>query len=377
MAKDKDKGKKPETQKEATQSQDKPEKRDPIKEKREKIVLGNETVYNPRGISYSGAFKSIGIDNSFNIDDFKKNFKIQVISSNDELLVFDMIGVDASIANAFRRILIAEVPTMAIEKVYIFNNTSIIQDEVLAHRLGLIPLKADPRLFKFRNPNEGPASDDTLVFKLDVKCERIQNPKNDSEEAKFKNSRVLSKDLIWERQEDQHKFEASDVGPVFDDILIAKLRPGQHIQLDVHCEKGIGKDHAKFSPVATASYRLLPAISFKGEIADDRLEELVAKCPVRVYDIEDLGKGQRRPIVRDPRACTMCRECIRDDYFNQRIELARVRDHFIFFIETTGAMKPKVILQEAIKVLISKVDQIFQELDKTKQPIEEDVTMTD
>ena len=63
---------------------------------------------------------------------------------------FDMIGIDASIANSFRRILLSEVPTMAIEKVHVFNNTSVIQDEVLAHRLGLIPLKANPKLFKVK-----------------------------------------------------------------------------------------------------------------------------------------------------------------------------------------------------------------------------------
>ena len=66
--------------------------------------------------------------------------------SSDEL-EFDMVGVDAAIANAVRRVLLAEVPTMAVEKVFINNNTSIIQDEVLAHRLGLIPIRADPRKF--------------------------------------------------------------------------------------------------------------------------------------------------------------------------------------------------------------------------------------
>lgn len=66
-------------------------------------------------------------------------------------MLFDMIGIDASIANSFRRILLAEVPTMAIEKVLIYNNTSVIQDEVLAHRLGLIPLKANPSQFKFKS----------------------------------------------------------------------------------------------------------------------------------------------------------------------------------------------------------------------------------
>lgn len=61
-----------------------------------------------------------------------------------------MIGVDPAIPNAFRRLLLSEVPTMAFDRVFMFNNTSIIQDEVLAHRLGLLPIRADPRLFEFR-----------------------------------------------------------------------------------------------------------------------------------------------------------------------------------------------------------------------------------
>ena len=74
------------------------------------------------------------------------------IQHSDELeMEFDLVGVDASTANAFRRILIAEVPTMAIETVFVFNNTSVIQDEVLAHRLGLIPIKADPERFGWQN----------------------------------------------------------------------------------------------------------------------------------------------------------------------------------------------------------------------------------
>lgn len=40
---------------------------------------------------------------------------------------------------------------MAIEKVFVANNTSVIQDEVLAHRLGLVPIKVDPRLFDYKS----------------------------------------------------------------------------------------------------------------------------------------------------------------------------------------------------------------------------------
>jgi len=89
------------------------------------------------------------------------NMKIEITSLNDEDLEFELIGVDASIANALRRIMMAEVPTMAIESVYIKNNTSVIQDEVLAHRIGLIPLRADPNEFIF--PQESHTHLDTLV----------------------------------------------------------------------------------------------------------------------------------------------------------------------------------------------------------------------
>lgn len=69
----------------------------------------------------------------------------------DMEMEFDLIGIKPAIANAFRRLMLSEVPSMAIEKVYVYNNTSIIQDEVLAHRMGLIPLKADPRLFEYKS----------------------------------------------------------------------------------------------------------------------------------------------------------------------------------------------------------------------------------
>lgn len=93
---------------------------------------------------------------------------------------FSLIGIDASIANAFRRILLAEIPTLAIEYVYVWNNTSIIHDEVLAQRLGLVPLKGDKDGLKwlkwFKKPTEEdpegstPSDYNTVVMGLDVEC---------------------------------------------------------------------------------------------------------------------------------------------------------------------------------------------------------------
>ena len=103
-------------------------------DRRPKVTLEEYKIKeNPNDYGFS--------DETFNREKFKSNLKIILVKKVDYELEFDIIGLTPAIANAFRRIMISEVPSMAIEKVHIYNNTSIIQDEVLAHRIGLIPLK--------------------------------------------------------------------------------------------------------------------------------------------------------------------------------------------------------------------------------------------
>ena len=85
------------------------------------------------------------------VDRVKDNLNIKIIKLSDEEVVFDLVGVEAPIANALRRIMLSEVPSMAFETVFIHQNSSIVQDEVLAHRLGLIPVDADPDMFEYCN----------------------------------------------------------------------------------------------------------------------------------------------------------------------------------------------------------------------------------
>jgi len=136
--------------------------------KKTRVIVNNVAP----SVGYSAWDSITDAAEPWNIHNFKENFKIKIISQSEDELVFDMIGIDASIANAFRRILIAEVPTMAIENVAITNNTSIIQDEVLAHRLGLIPIKADPRKYEYYKENEPLSSNTTIHFKLEVSCKK-------------------------------------------------------------------------------------------------------------------------------------------------------------------------------------------------------------
>lgn len=268
---------------------------------------------------------------------------------------FDLVGVDASIANALRRILIAEVPTICIERVYVHNNTSIIVDEVLAHRLGLIPLRVNPAFMDY--PDGQPTDRNTIVFKLCAKCERRRNaPKDAKDPAQlYINHEVLSSQLEWVPQGEQSiVMAANPPAPTNPNIVLVKLRPGQEIEIELHAVKGVGKDHAKFSPVATASYRLLPKVILKKEIPP-HLADKFQNCFTK--DVIKVDPRTKRVSVDESQARreTMSREVYRHPEFEGCVQLARVRDHFLFNIESEGFYPPERLLPEAIKVMRSKI----------------------
>ena len=107
------------------------------------------------------------------------------------------------------------------------------------------------------------------------------------EDKLYNNANVYSGDLEWVPMGDQ-RTRLGEIRPLLDDILIAKLRPGQEIEMDLFCQKGIGKSHAKWQPVCTAFYRLLPDIQVNN-ITGQNARDLVKTCPMKVFDIEDLA----------------------------------------------------------------------------------------
>ena len=116
-------------------------------DRRNKISLKEFEVLNTGSCNVAGS--DGGVAQIFNPKEFCKKLRTVVISLNSLDIEFDLVGYDPAMVNALRRILLSDVPTMAIEKVHMYQNTSIMQDEVLAHRLGLLPLTADPRLFNY------------------------------------------------------------------------------------------------------------------------------------------------------------------------------------------------------------------------------------
>ncbi|KAJ3021654.1 UNVERIFIED_CONTAM: DNA-directed RNA polymerase core subunit rpc40 [Siphonaria sp. JEL0065] len=334
---------------------------DPIELKRTRVVLHADHVSNVSGIDFPQNFDNSD-DLAWDFEKFKKNFKVVISRLKKDQLEFDLIGIDASIANAFRRCLISEIPTMAIENVFVLNNTSIVHDEILAQRLGLVPIKADPRLFQFRTPEDEATDLNTLVFKLKVKGQK--RPKNEQTEfLSDDNLNVLSKDLIWEAQGDQEdRFQEDPPRPVHSDIVLAKLRPGQEIDIEVHCQKGIGKEHAKWSPVATASYRLIPDIQILSPIVGNDAVKFQKCFSEGVIEIFKNSKGEKEARVLNPRKDTVSREVLRHKEFDGKVRLTRIRDHFIFNIESTGILPPQVLFGEAVQVVINKCKRVKEAL---------------
>ncbi|KAK0047233.1 DNA-directed RNA polymerases I and III subunit RPAC1 [Biomphalaria pfeifferi] len=343
-----------------------------LEELRTRVNLTEYTVDNVNSTCFPGTYT--GYDDSWSQEKFEETFHIDIVSLSENEMEFDMVGVDAAIANAVRRILLAEVPTMAIEAVHVWNNTSIIQDEVLAHRLGLIPIKADPRLFEYRPAgmySEEPSSEDTLQFKLKVKCTR-NNITSDATDPDilYKNHKVYTKDMEWVPLPGQEHLRSKQIRPVHEDILITTMRPGHELDLELFCVKGLGKDHAKFSPVATASYRLLPEIHLIREFYDDQAEKLQKCFSPGVIELEESEDGRQIARVANPRLDSCSRNVFRHDDLKDGVKLQKVRDHFIFSVESTGILPADVLVSESIKVLIGKCQKFLQELDdvtKTKK----------
>lgn len=304
------------------------------------LRLTTEGPSNVDSKDFCGAFAALGLDNSWDLKAFKKGFKIDIKELSDEQVVFDMLGIDPPLVNAFRRILIAEVPTVAISRVTIYQNTSVIHDENLAHRLGLVPIKFEPDLLKCRKDDKADFTEqDSVSFILQAKCPQGQ-----------KKLSVYSKDLRWfpltEQQEEALK--AAPPAPVDDEILLAQLAPGQEIECVCACEKSIGKEHAKWSPVCTAFYRLHPMIRLEKEILNEDAEELKRCCPMGVFDVEDVPQGKRAVVVNE-RNCTTCRECL--ETFNGQekgVMLMKAKNHFIFSIESVGQIPAPVLFERAL-----------------------------
>lgn len=198
---------------------------------------------------------------------------IKILSKEPDTLRFILSDVSPAFANALRRIMISEVPVMALDDIMILENNSVMYDEILAHRLGLIPVTTDP---SYNLPEE-------CSCKSELGCERCRASFSLEVEASDPVEVVYSSHL---------KPENPDVRPVSDKIPIVKLAQGQRVKLEAYARLGRGKTHAKWQAVAAATYSYDPktrGFSFLVESTGSLSPEKIVLEAARIISAKTLG----------------------------------------------------------------------------------------
>ncbi|XP_062022170.1 DNA-directed RNA polymerases II, IV and V subunit 3-like isoform X1 [Rosa rugosa] len=285
--------------------------------------------------------------------------RVKIREMRHDYLKFELRDTDASVANALRRVMIAEVPTVAIDLVEIEINSSVLNDEFIAHRLGLIPLTSD-RAMSMRFSRDCDACDGdgqceycSVEFHLRARCHSDQTLDVTSKELLSSDHTVVPVDFS-----DASGYEASEQRG----IIIVKLRRGQELRLRAIARKGIGKDHAKWSPAATVTFMYEPDIRINEEMMDTlSLEEKTAwvdSSPTKVFELDpNTGKV----LVVDPEAYTYDDEVIKKAEAMGKpglVDITAKEDSFIFTVESTGAIKASQLLLNAIEILKQKLDAV-------------------
>jgi len=144
---------------------------------------------------------------------------LNIISQDEQKVSVKLKGIPLQYANALRRICLNGVPIYAIDTVDVLVNSSVLADEGIAHRLGLIPLKTD--LSAVQQDNES----DKIMYTLDS---------GETHETRT----VLSGEL---------KSQDDTIKPISDNIPIVTLAPGQRLQIEAYARLGRGTEHAKWN----------------------------------------------------------------------------------------------------------------------------------
>ena len=270
--------------------------------------------------------------------------EIQILEKSDEFIRFIVSGVNVPFVNALRRIMLTEVPAMAIDEIVILENSSILNDEILAHRMGFIPLTTD--LESYSLPED-------CKCESEFGCNLCRANLTLEVEADDKTMVVYSSDL---------KPENPSIAPVSDKIPIAKLAPEQRIKFEAYARLGKGKKHAKWQPVSMCNYMYRPEIKVDAKRCD-----VCGKC-VKVCPEEILIETAEGIKTQNELECTLCMDCAdacpKDP---SAVEMSWDKSAFIFKVESTGALPAEQIVFEAIKILDKKVKEFSDQLKKGKQ----------
>ena len=248
---------------------------------------------------------------------------------------FQLEDTDVYFVNSLRRVMLSELPKLAIEDVIIYDNTTPLFDEIISHRLGLIPLPTDLRL---------------LVQKDECKCNdkgcpscTVRYTLSKEEEGVVYSGDLQPEHESWAIKEDK--------------IPIVELSKDQRIILEVEANLGIGKEHAKFQAVQAPSYYMDVSIDFDDKKIDD-LKDFIKKLPGNLLDL----KGKKLEL-KDIKKLSVLESYIDKEKIDF-ISIKKDPTKLSFNYETDGSLSAKDALKETVNLIIKKYDELDKQLKK-------------
>ncbi len=235
--------------------------------------------------------------------------KFSAVTTDSREMVFEVSGVSSRFLNMLRRTVNSRVPTVAIEKVEILENSSGMYNEILVHRLGLIPLEFDPEIDIDRD-------DAVLILEKQGPCE------------------VVSGDL---------KSTSETVRPLYGDIPIVKLLEGQNLKITCYVRTGTGKEHAKWQGgiMGYTNYATVKIIK--------KTKELEETLPAELKDVKE---GSSKTVPLTDSVTYALRK------FPGMVEAKLIRDRFLVEVESTSGYKVTDLLKYSLKNIADRLEEI-------------------
>ncbi len=270
--------------------------------------------------------------------------KLDVLKESEHKIVFLTEGISIEMINAIRRILLTEIPVMAIDEIIILKNDSPLYDEILSHRLGLIPLKTDLEAYKL------PHECDCLGYgcplcQVSLTCE-ITNTTNAPLE-------IYSGDL---------NSNDPKIVPVDPYIPIVNIDKNGKVIIEAYAILGFAKNHAKWQAVSNVAYRYYPIVEFDAnELKDSEEKKLIVKmCPEKLFE---LSNNDSLKLKEDYwKSCTLCMSCEKNS--NGKIKVVPKKDTYIFSIESDGVLPFNVLIRKVFEIFNEKTDEFVLKLEE-------------
>ena len=202
---------------------------------------------------------------------------IEVLEKSDQRVVFVVQNISIEMANSIRRIIMAEIPVMAIDEVIVLKNDSPLYDEIISHRLGMIPLTTDLEVYKLPQDCECGGYGCALC-QVSLTCE-VTNTTNMPLE-------VYSGDL---------KSNDPKIMPVNPKIPIVKIDKNNQLIIEAYAILGIARDHVKWQAVSNIFYLFSPInvvivmsklLVIRGFIC----AHYIKSCNLSTFTIKSFGK---------------------------------------------------------------------------------------